>query len=78
MNESGNGTQSIAWQINEESYRKTLEDGYPQIKPSGKQDLQVYYGSLHDVLSFPCEVTVFEVLVERPSGALFFRTESLI
>ncbi|KAF8834758.1 Arginase/deacetylase [Paxillus ammoniavirescens] len=52
----GNGTQSIVWQINEETYRQTLESevspgGAPPTKPGPR----IYYGSLHDVLSFPCE-----------------------
>ncbi|KAK0493350.1 histone deacetylase complex protein [Armillaria luteobubalina] len=49
----GNGTQSIVWQINEESYRKTLESegGAPDIKPGPR----IYYGSIHDILSYPCE-----------------------
>ncbi|KAH9891788.1 Arginase/deacetylase [Cubamyces lactineus] len=49
----GNGTQSIAWSINEETYRQKLEmeHGAPASKPG----LQVYYGSLHDILSYPCE-----------------------
>ena len=25
--------------------------------PNAKPGLQVFYGSLHDILSFPCEVT---------------------
>ena len=50
----GNGTQSIAWQINEESYRLQLEKegGAPHTNIGA----QVYYGSLHDILSYPCEV----------------------
>jgi acetoin utilization deacetylase AcuC-like enzyme len=50
---TGNGTQSIVWQINEEAYRSKLaaEAGAPP-----KSSLQVYYGSVHDILSFPCEV----------------------
>jgi histone deacetylase HOS3 len=55
----GNGTQSIAWQINEETYRQVLEsqagEGSSPSPPS-KPGLQVYYGSIHDILSFPCEV----------------------
>ncbi|KAK7054525.1 histone deacetylase [Paramarasmius palmivorus] len=49
----GNGTQSIIWQINEETYRQTLEAeaGAPITKPGPK----IYYGSVHDILSFPCE-----------------------
>ncbi|KAI0647911.1 Arginase/deacetylase [Trametes meyenii] len=49
----GNGTQAIAWGINEETYRKQLEAeaGAPVHNPG----LQVYYGSIHDILSYPCE-----------------------
>ena len=50
----GNGTQSIAWQINEEYYREKLE--FEAGSPSAKPGLQVFYGSIHDVLSYPCEV----------------------
>lgn len=50
----GNGTQSLIWQINEETYRQTLEHAY--AKNDASPGLQVYYGSLHDILSFPCEV----------------------
>ena len=50
---TGNGTQSIVWQINEEAHRNRLEAeaGAPFVP-----GLQVYYGSVHDILSFPCEV----------------------
>ncbi|EIW81142.1 arginase deacetylase [Coniophora puteana RWD-64-598 SS2] len=50
----GNGTQSIVWQINEESYRQALES---EQAPGTSQNAgpRIYYGSLHDVLSFPCE-----------------------
>ncbi|KAJ8514275.1 hypothetical protein ONZ45_g8169 [Pleurotus djamor] len=50
---NGNGTQSIVWQINEETYRQTLESegGVAPTKIGPK----VYYGSLHDILSYPCE-----------------------
>lgn len=51
---SGNGTQSIAWQINEETYRQKLEA--EAGAPSTQSGLQVYYGSVHDILSYPCEV----------------------
>ncbi|KAH8826523.1 Arginase/deacetylase [Flagelloscypha sp. PMI_526] len=49
----GNGTQSIVWQINEETYRQTLEAeaGSPSATPGPS----VYYGSIHDILSYPCE-----------------------
>ncbi|EMD31374.1 hypothetical protein CERSUDRAFT_127402 [Gelatoporia subvermispora B] len=68
----GNGTQSLAWQINEESYRKGLEKaaGAPAIKPG----LQIYYGSVHDVLSYPCEdgkpelVQAASVSIHGPHG----------
>ncbi|KAF7422943.1 hypothetical protein PC9H_011107 [Pleurotus ostreatus] len=48
----GNGTQSIAWQINEETYRKTIE---AEAGASAKPGPQIYYGSIHDILSYPCE-----------------------
>lgn len=51
---TGNGTQSIIWQINEETYRVKLEESY-DTSP-GKPGLQVFYGSIHDILSYPCEV----------------------
>ncbi|TFK27572.1 Arginase/deacetylase [Coprinopsis marcescibilis] len=49
----GNGTQSIVWQINEETYRQNLEQeaGAPPNEPGA----QIYYGSIHDILSYPCE-----------------------
>ncbi|EJD01127.1 Arginase/deacetylase [Fomitiporia mediterranea MF3/22] len=49
----GNGTQELAWQINEETYRQTLETESAASETSS--GLQIFYGSLHDVLSFPCE-----------------------
>ncbi|KAJ7133431.1 histone deacetylase domain-containing protein [Mycena epipterygia] len=49
----GNGTQAIAWQINEETYRQTLEA--EAGAPPSKKGPQVYYGSIHDILSYPCE-----------------------
>lgn len=57
---AGNGTQSIAWQINEETYRNSLEDDAVEgeVKPK-LPGLKVYYGSIHDILSFPCEVSDF-------------------
>ncbi|KAA1477727.1 Arginase/deacetylase [Dentipellis sp. KUC8613] len=54
----GNGTQAIAWQLNEEAYRLKLEDEYavPDApRPPTKPGLQIYYGSAHDILSYPCE-----------------------
>ncbi|KAL5508281.1 HOS3 [Sanghuangporus vaninii] len=49
----GNGTQSLAWQINEETYRQKLEvEAGSQGTSAG---LEIFYGSIHDVLSFPCE-----------------------
>ncbi|KAF7348121.1 Histone deacetylase HOS3 [Mycena sanguinolenta] len=48
-----NGTQSIAWQINEETYRQTLES--EAGAPVSQTGPQVYYGSIHDILSYPCE-----------------------
>ncbi|KAJ7160264.1 Arginase/deacetylase [Mycena filopes] len=49
----GNGTQSIAWQMNEETYRQTLES--EAGAPDSKKGPQVSYGSIHDILSYPCE-----------------------
>ncbi|QRW20462.1 histone deacetylase family protein [Rhizoctonia solani] len=54
----GNGTQSITWKLNAETHRKRLEAearfaaGISEAQPEG---LQIYYGSLHDILSYPCE-----------------------
>ncbi|KAJ7618738.1 Arginase/deacetylase [Roridomyces roridus] len=50
----GNGTQSIVWQMNEETYRQTLETEGGAPSPA-KPGPQVYYGSIHDILSYPCE-----------------------
>jgi len=45
------------WGINEEYHRKTLEsESLPLDQGSVGTGLQIYYGSLHDILSFPCEV----------------------
>ncbi|KIP06837.1 hypothetical protein PHLGIDRAFT_72030 [Phlebiopsis gigantea 11061_1 CR5-6] len=68
----GNGTQSIVWQINEETYRVKLEEAYGA--PAGKPGLQVFYGSLHDILSYPCEdgkpelVQAASVSIHGPHG----------
>lgn len=49
---TGNGTQAIVWQINEETYRKTLETEYSELGPEN-QDSQsitaqfmIYYRTL--------------------------------
>lgn len=58
----GNGTQSLIWQINEETYRQKLEESTRPASPDSKEPaeskpgLQIFYGSLHDILSYPCEV----------------------
>ena len=52
----GNGTQSIVWQINEETYHQKLDTEGGETPPA-TPGMQVYYGSVHDVLSYPCEVT---------------------
>jgi len=56
---TGNGTQAIAWQINEETYRQTLETEYSESEaaPPETPGLKIYYGSIHDILSYPCEVS---------------------
>lgn len=71
---AGNGTQSIIWQINEESYRKALEQaaGAPAEKPG----LQVYYGSVHDILSYPCEVRTQSTAIQVPARIHAYRTAS--
>ncbi|KAG9106716.1 hypothetical protein FRC07_008754 [Ceratobasidium sp. 392] len=58
----GNGTQSIVWKINAETRRKSLEAaarreaGIPDDNIGQIGDgLQIFYGSLHDILSYPCE-----------------------
>lgn len=44
------------WQINEETHLKSLETEGSQIDSPHTQDgFQIYYGSLHDILSYPCE-----------------------
>ncbi|KDQ15129.1 hypothetical protein BOTBODRAFT_109192 [Botryobasidium botryosum FD-172 SS1] len=58
----GNGTQALAWSINADTDRKDLEEdaraaagsslGQPE---SAKRGLKIYFGSLHDINSFPCE-----------------------
>ena len=56
----GNGTQAIVWGINEEYHRKALElESSPPDQVSIETGLQIYYGSLHDILSFPCEVSTW-------------------
>lgn len=60
----GNGTQSIAWQINEETYRQKLEaESAESTSLPGNPGLQIYYGSIHDILSYPCEVRCFLFLL---------------
>lgn len=58
---SGNGTQAIAWAINAETHRRKLAH-QAQLLAEGKAEstfqpptLQIFYASLHDILSFPCE-----------------------
>ncbi|KAG2749287.1 Arginase/deacetylase [Suillus brevipes Sb2] len=54
----GNGTQSIVWQINEETYQQKLESEQSPSEPNAPRPTrgpQIFYGSIHDVLSFPCE-----------------------
>ncbi|KAI0055135.1 histone deacetylase complex protein [Artomyces pyxidatus] len=68
----GNGTQSIVWQINEETYRTKLEN--EAGAPPNKAGLQMYYGSVHDILSYPCEdgkpelVQAASVSIHGPHG----------
>jgi len=68
----GNGTQSIAWSINAETQRQEeekvsrAEAGLPPPKVGPK----VYYGSLHDILSYPCEVSYPLRCVARKSSLI--------
>ncbi|KAG7087899.1 hypothetical protein E1B28_011946 [Marasmius oreades] len=70
----GNGTQSIVWGINEETYRQTLEAESGPDAPPTKPGMKVYYGSIHDILSFPCEdgkpdlVQAASVSINGPHG----------
>ena len=69
----GNGTQSIAWSINAETQRQEeelvsrAEAGLPPPKVGPK----VYYGSLHDILSYPCEVSYPLRCAARKSSLMF-------
>ncbi|KZO90161.1 Arginase/deacetylase [Calocera viscosa TUFC12733] len=49
----GNGTQAIAWAINAETNKQAESEDLPG--PDTKPGLQIYYGSIHDILSYPCE-----------------------
>lgn len=73
----GNGTQAIVWQINEETYRKTLESEYSGSEkvPQDTSSLKVYYGSIHDILSYPCEVR--EISIHYPNYGMVFGSNSL-
>ncbi|KAK4057630.1 histone deacetylase [Microbotryomycetes sp. JL221] len=65
----GNGTQDIAWRINSEANRTLLDFQASSPRkvspkkgstvPSGPSNppekLQIFYGSLHDIYSYPCE-----------------------
>ncbi|GAA95280.1 uncharacterized protein L969DRAFT_15246 [Mixia osmundae IAM 14324] len=58
----GNGSQDIAFRLNAEANallsdsRKTTPTTSPlRSKPAKHDPLRVFYGSLHDVMSYPCE-----------------------
>ncbi|KZV90022.1 Arginase/deacetylase [Exidia glandulosa HHB12029] len=53
----GNGTQSIVWRFNEDAYRQDLEAAAEAEAglPPKPAPLRFYYGSIHDILSYPCE-----------------------
>jgi histone deacetylase HOS3 len=60
----GNGTQAIAWSINTETARGE-EESSARVNAGqvpGAPGLKVFYGSLHDILSFPCEVNSLSLL----------------
>jgi histone deacetylase HOS3 len=60
----GNGTQALAFSINQEAHRRDLENAAKRkaaahqhdVEPKMSNELKIYYASLHDILSFPCEV----------------------
>ncbi|KAE9400423.1 Arginase/deacetylase [Gymnopus androsaceus JB14] len=57
----GNGTQSLVWDINEETQRQKLEaEARAEAEGSSSSikhvpGLQIFYSSIHDILSYPCE-----------------------
>ncbi|PWN31491.1 Arginase/deacetylase, partial [Meira miltonrushii] len=54
----GDGTQSIVWRINEETSRLDADREARKNRWStllGRRGLKMFYGSLHDIESFPCE-----------------------
>ncbi|CAE6511018.1 unnamed protein product [Rhizoctonia solani] len=53
----GNGTQSVTWKLNAETHRQQLEAEARRAAGifGNPEGLQIYYGSLHDILSYPCE-----------------------
>ncbi|KAL7410441.1 histone deacetylase domain-containing protein, partial [Mrakia frigida] len=52
----GNGTQDIALRLNADTHHEELliEGGKPPAA-NGKRGMKVFYGSVHDIYSFPCE-----------------------
>ncbi|KAF9011989.1 histone deacetylase domain-containing protein [Cyathus striatus] len=72
----GNGTQSIVWQINEETYRQALEQeaGAP-VKRVGPR---VYYGSIHDILSYPCEEQFWDVLYPQYYSKIIHKAKDFL
>ncbi|KAJ7884316.1 hypothetical protein B0H14DRAFT_2240059, partial [Mycena olivaceomarginata] len=63
----GNVAQSLVWEVNEMTYRQTLEtEGGP---PAAQTSLKMYYGSIHDAVSYPCElVQAASVSICGPQG----------
>ena len=52
----GNGTQDIALRLNSDTHNEELAvDGGKPAATNGKRGLKVFYGSVHDIYSFPCE-----------------------
>lgn len=57
----GNGSQSLAWRINDEGQRIRGEmlarrEAEKMMGGNGEAEpLQIFYGSLHDIESYPCE-----------------------
>ncbi|KAH8917590.1 Arginase/deacetylase, partial [Atractiella rhizophila] len=63
----GNGTQEVAWEINRR-YTQAVSTAKKGTPKKGKEDtpksvLQVFYGSLHDINSYPCEAGLDEFVI---------------
>ncbi|PWZ01950.1 Arginase/deacetylase, partial [Testicularia cyperi] len=53
----GNGTQSLAWRINSDANKHDEEraERITSLRHAALEPLRLFYGSIHDIESFPCE-----------------------